>query len=247
MKTTLITLLLLFANISFAQYKNLDKLPKEERDSLLIKIAIDGINKRSEGYNLDGREIDISRVHLNYKEVLVGIKHQGKYGYRVTFMPTEREKEVFKRQKWDSKAEVLKPYIPDYFVRVYILAESGEVVRDLYIEGIDGDVIKFYPDEYLANKNNKVTKRKYITVEGHLNREIAPHIKWTEVKSPPRIYTETEIRASIGINNRDKIRALKMDSLTKANFIQNQIDSLVKIGDLVDLKNGTFKAIKNEM
>ena len=58
MKTNfIITILLLFSNILPAQHQNLDKLPQKERDSILVKVANEAIDRFSTGYLRPGNNV----------------------------------------------------------------------------------------------------------------------------------------------------------------------------------------------
>lgn len=140
------------ANISFAQYRNLNQLPDSVRNKALVEIANKAIAKYSIGYLREGNKPYIEDCGIltkdNRKGVdrFIGEDYIGRYIYSVYYLPTEEAK-VFDFSK------------QNYIVKAFILADIGEVTliryfQDFFVHG----KLETYKDEVKH-------KRKFRTVE----------------------------------------------------------------------------------
>ncbi len=97
MKTLFVTVLfVLLSGPIFAQYRDLNKLPQKERDSLLVKIANEAIDRYSTGYLRPGDKPYIEDIGYKMREDYDRIEeYVGCYMYSVYYLATEKEKEVY--------------------------------------------------------------------------------------------------------------------------------------------------------
>ena len=124
MKPLFVTVLfMLLSGPIFAQYRDLNKLPQKERDSLLVKIANEAIDRYSTGYLRPGDKPyieDIGYKLSDYYKALNEQEYVGRYMYSVYYLATEKEKEVYFGRK--KRVEAL------------ILADVGMVTEIIYID-----------------------------------------------------------------------------------------------------------------
>ncbi len=123
MKTNfIITILLLFSNILLAQHQNLDKLPQKERDSILVKIANEAINRFSIGYLRPGNKPYIEDIGYKLSETyrIRNFKeYVDRYLYAVYYLATDKEKKFYEN---------------DTLVKALVLADIGKVTEIIYID-----------------------------------------------------------------------------------------------------------------
>lgn len=204
MKTKLILLFILFANVVFAQYKNLDKLPQKERDSILIKIANEAIEKYSTGYLRPGNKPYIQdigyKLNENYKVQGHFDEYIDRYHYAVVYLPTEREKKFYKC---------------GFLVKAIILADVGKVTSIRYIDdygyyagGLEG-----------SSENAKIIKRKFITIEEALEKrkKSAGRIIYDTVPT-----SEMLKAAEMRKRRRDSFQMLHLQYLRQRDSIRQQ-------------------------
>ena len=124
MKPLFVTVLfMLLSGPIFAQYRDLNKLPQKERDSLLVKIANEAIDRYSTGYLRPGDKPyieDIGYKLSDYYKALNEQEYVGRYMYSVYYLATEKEKEVY--------------YGREKRVEALILADVGMVTEIIYID-----------------------------------------------------------------------------------------------------------------
>ena len=128
MKSLFVTVLfMLLSGPIFAQYRDLNKLPQKERDSLLVKIANEAIDRYSTGYLRPGDKPyieDIGYKLSDYYKALNEQEYVGRYMYSVYYLATEKEKEVY--------------FGNDKLVEAIIRADKGRVIEIRYIESRNG-------------------------------------------------------------------------------------------------------------
>ena len=152
MKPLFVTVLfMLLSGPIFAQYRDLNKLPQKERDSLLVKIANEAIDRYSTGYLRPGDKPYIEDIGYKLRDYYKKLSYQeyvGRYMYSVYYLATEKEREVY--------------FGNDKLVEAIIRADNGKVIEIRYIEsrnwwrriGLD----KHNPDE-------KIVKRRFKPAE----------------------------------------------------------------------------------
>lgn len=152
MKTLFVTVLfMLLSGPIFAQYRDLNKLPQKERDSLLVKIANEAIDRYSTGYLRPGDKPYIEDIGYKLRTFYIESRieeYANCYMYSVYYLATEKEREVY--------------FGNDKLVEAIIRADNGKVIEIRYIEsrnwwrsiGLD----KHNPDE-------KIVKRRFKPAE----------------------------------------------------------------------------------
>lgn len=206
MKTNFILLFMLFANMVFAQHRNLDKLPQKERDSILIKIANEAIEKYSTGYLRPGNKPYIQDIGYKLNE---NYKAQGfneyvdRYHYAVAYLPTEREKKFYKC---------------GYLVKATILADIGKVTSIRYIDdygyyagGLEGSL-----------QDDNIVKRKFITIEEALEnrKKSVRYIRDTVI--PSEILEKERKDMEMRKRRRDSFQMLHLQYLRRRDSIRQQ-------------------------
>ena len=127
MKRILITLsaLLLISTAGYAQKNIFEKMPPNQRDSILIETATKALLKYAPDYYREYKkpEIILKKTFPN--------KSSGRLFYEVTFL-------------YDPQKE---KYLFDYIAKVYIWADNGKAFRMIFMTGWGFDIEK-------AEKNN---------------------------------------------------------------------------------------------
>ena len=208
MKTLfVIVLFVLLSGPIFAQYRDLNKLPQKERDSLLVKIANEAIDRYSTGYLRPGDKPYIEDIGYKMREDYDRIEeYVGCYMYSVYYLATEKEKEVY--------------FGNDKLVEAIIRADKGRVIEIRYIEsrnwwrsiGLD----KHNPDE-------KIVKRRFKPAEEY-QKEIERRGRPTKVIedfSESRRRTEEHRRKMRALSDSLQHRyRLKQDSIRRQDSIR---------------------------
>ena len=125
MKRILITLsaLLLITTAGYAQKNMFEKMPQNQRDSILIETAKSAILKYAPGYYRDYKKPEIilrEPIPNNYRIK----KDRGRLYYQVTFF-------------YDPLKE---KYAKDYIVRVFIWADNGKACDMMFMNGWGFDI-----------------------------------------------------------------------------------------------------------
>ena len=154
MKTNfVITILILFSNILLAQHQNLDKLPQKERDSILVKVANEAINRFSIGYLRPGNKPYIEdigyKLSETYKKQCLK-QYADRYLYAVYYLSHRRREKSF--------------YKNDTLVKALVLADIGKLTEIIYIDDSEWRALALEK----ATPQEKFTKRKFKTVEERL-------------------------------------------------------------------------------
>ena len=133
MKRFLITAQILLSIITTAGYaqKNMfEKIPQNQRDSILIETAKAAVLKYAPGYYRDYKKPEVILYGAVPKDYRIK-KDRGRLFYQVTFF-----------------YDPLKEKFPtDYIVKVYIWADNGKAFRMIFMTGWGFDIEK-------AEKNN---------------------------------------------------------------------------------------------
>ena len=127
MKRILITLsaLLLSMTAGYAQKNMFEKMPPNQRDSILIETAKNAVLKYAPGYYRDYKKPEV------ILKKTVPDKGLGRFFYLITYF-YDPQKEKFPT---------------DYIVKVYIWADNGKAFRMIFMTGWGFDIEK-------AEKNN---------------------------------------------------------------------------------------------
>ena len=124
MKPLFVTVLfMLLSGPIFAQYRDLNKLPQKERDSLLVKIANEAIDRYSTGYLRPGDKPYIEDIGYKLRTFYIESRieeYANCYMYSVYYLATEKEREVY--------------FGNDKLVEAIIRADKGRVIEIRYIE-----------------------------------------------------------------------------------------------------------------
>lgn len=126
-------MLLICSLTATAQYERLDLMPKQKRDSLLIKIAKEGILNYSDGYLRERDKPIIRDLGINNPEdELYSRSYKDIRLYSVAYPINKAEKELYKNK--------------DYCAKVVIRADNGRMAvmnyfdYDLTVSGLDRDI-----------------------------------------------------------------------------------------------------------
>ena len=207
MKTNfIITILLLFSNILLAQHQNLDKLPQKERDSILVKVANEAINRFSIGYLRPGNKPYIEdigyKLSETYKKQCLK-EYADRYLYAVYYLATDKEKKFYEN---------------DTLVKALVLADIGKVTEIIYIDNTSWGQLALEKVDSKA----KITKRKFKTVEEYL-KEIE---KFTNPKiltdPPPEMKEKYQKFLDMKKRRRDSAIILRQQYLQKRDSIWKQ-------------------------
>ena len=210
MKPLFVTVLfMLLSGPIFAQYRDLNKLPQKERDSLLVKIANEAIDRYSTGYLRPGDKPYIEDIGYKLRTFYIESRieeYANCYMYSVYYLATEKEREVY--------------FGNDKLVEAIIRADNGKVIEIRYIEsrnwwrriGLD----KHNPDE-------KIVKRRFKPAEEY-QKEIERRGRPTMVIedfSESRRRTEEHMRKKQELVARLQHRyRLKQDSIRRQDSIR---------------------------
>ena len=212
MKTNfIITILLLFSNILLAQHQNLDKLPQKERDSILVKIANEAINRFSIGYLRPGNKPYIEDIgyKLNEKYRIRNLKqYVDRYLYAVYYLATDQEKEVYKN---------------DTLVKALVLADIGKVTEIIYIDSYSWRQLAL---EYVDPKE-KIIKRKFKTAEERLKEIEKFKYKTRHLDPTPEMIEKERKFLEMKKRKRDSALIVYLRDLQKQDSIWRQ-DSIKK-------------------
>lgn len=208
MKPLFVTVLfVLLSGPIFAQYRDLNKLPQKERDSLLVKIANEAIDRYSTGYLRPGDKPYIEDIGYKMREDYDRIEeYVGCYMYSVYYLATEKEREVY--------------FGNDKLVEAIIRADKGRVIEIRYIESRNGwrriGLDRRDPDE-------KIVKHKFKPAEEYQKereRRGRP-TKVIEDFSESRRRTEEHMRKKRELVARLQHRyRLKQDSIRRQDSIR---------------------------
>ena len=207
MKTNfIITILLLFSNILLAQHQNLDKLPPKERDSILVKVANEAINRFSIGYLRPGNKPYIEDIGYKLSETyrIRNFKeYVDRYLYAVYYLATDEAKKFYKN---------------DTLVKALVLADIGKVTEIIYIDVSGWRALALEK----ASPQAKITKRKFKTVEERL-KEIE---KFNNPKiltdPPPEMKEKYQKFLDMKKRRRDSAIILRQQYLQKRDSIWKQ-------------------------
>lgn len=208
MKPLFVTVLfVLLSGPIFAQYRDLNKLPQKERDSLLVKIANEAIDRYSTGYLRPGDKPYIEDIGYKMREDYDRIEeYVGCYMYSVYYLATEKEREVY--------------FGNDKLVEAIIRADKGRVIEIRYIESRNGwrriGLDRRDPDE-------KIVKHKFKPAEEY-QKEIERRGRPTKVIedfSESRRRTEEHRRKMRALSDSLQHRyRLKQDSIRRQDSIR---------------------------
>ena len=122
MKRILITLsaLLLITTAGYAQKNMFEKMPPNQRDSILIETAKNAVLKYAPGYYRDYKKPEV------ILKKTVPDKGLGRFFYLITYF-YDPQKEKFPT---------------DYIVKVYIWADNGKAFRMIFMTGWGFDIEK---------------------------------------------------------------------------------------------------------
>lgn len=217
MKTNfVITILILFSNILLAQHQNLDKLPQKERDSILVKVANEAINRFSIGYLRPGNKPYIEdigyKLSETYKKQCLK-QYADRYLYAVYYLATDEEKKFYKN---------------DTLVKALVLADIGKVTEIIYIDDSEWRALALEK----ATPQEKFTKRKFKTVEERL-KEIEKFNK------PKTLYLDPPPEMRERYREFLEMKKRKRDSgiILRQRYLQKQ-DSIGKQDSIKESRKG---------
>lgn len=208
MKPLFVTVLfVLLSGPIFAQYRDLNKLPQKERDSLLVKIANEAIDRYSTGYLRPGDKPYIEDIGYKMREDYDRIEeYVGCYMYSVYYLATEKEREVY--------------FGNDKLVEAIIRADKGRVIEIRYIESRNG-WRRIGLDR--RDPNEKIVKHKFKPAEEY-QKEIERRGRPTKVIedfSESRRRTEEHRRKMRALSDSLQHRyRLKQDSIRRQDSIR---------------------------
>lgn len=196
----------------FGQYQNLNKLPPKERDSILIKVANEAIEKFSVGYLRPGNQPYIEDIGFKLSETYKarGLKeYVDRYLYAVYYLPTEKEKAVYKE---------------DYLVKALILADIGKVTVIMYIDDAG------WREFALENKDpsSPITKRKFKTVEEYLEEIERCKPKTIKLDPTPDMIERKRAFLEMKKRKRDSAIILRQQYLQRRDSIRRE-DSIREV------------------
>ena len=207
MKTNFVTIILvLFSNILLAQHQNLDKLPQKERDSILVKVANEAINRFSTGYLRPGNKPYIEDIGYKLSETYKKQNHKeyaDRYLYAVYYLATEKEKEFYKN---------------DTLVKALVLADIGKVTEIIYIDCPGWRMLALEK----ATPQEKFTKRKFKTVEERLKEIERAQPKTRYIEPTPEMFPEYFKFLERHKRKQDSSRILRQRYLQKRDSIWKQ-------------------------
>lgn len=212
MKTNfIITILALFSNVLLAQHQNLDKLPQKERDSILVKVANEAIDRFSTGYLRPGNKPYIEDIGYKLSE---SYKKQGlkqyadRYLYAVYYFATDQEKEVYKN---------------DTLVKALVLADIGKVTEIIYIDSYSWRLSAL---EHIAPQR-KIIKQKFKTAEERSKEIEKFKFKTRELDPTPEMIEKERKFWEMKKRKRDSALIVYLRNLQKQDSIWKQ-DSIKK-------------------
>ena len=213
MKTSfVITLFVLLSHILFGQYPNLDKLPPKERDSILIKVANEAIEKFSVGYLRPGNQPYIEDVGFKLSETYKarGLKqYADRYLYAVYYLPTEKEKAVYKE---------------DYLVKALVLADIGKVTEIMYIDDAGWRELALEK----IDSNEKIFRRRCKTVEERLEEIERCKPKTIKLDPTPDMIERKRAFLEMKKRKRDSAIILRQQYLQRRDSIRRE-DSIREV------------------
>jgi len=225
---------MLLSQLLTGQYRNLDKLPPEERNPILIRIANEAIEKFSVGYLRPGNQPYIEDIGFKLNELYnksqSTMEYVDRYFYAVYYLPTEEEKAFYKE---------------DYLVKALILADVGKVTEIMYID--DDGHRRFALEK--SDPDSPVRKRKFKTVKEYLEMLERTKPKVTKIVD----YTPTpEMQKFLDMQKRkrDSFRILRQqylrrrDSIWKADSIRC-VDSLRRVDSIRGAGKGILPSVKD--
>ena len=207
MKTNfIITILLLFSNILLAQHQNLDKLPPKERDSILVKVANEAINRFSIGYLRPGNKPYIEDIGYKLSETyrIRNFKeYVDRYLYAVYYLATDEEKKFYKN---------------DTLVKALVLADIGKVTEIIYIDVSGWRALALEK----ASPQEKFTKHKFKTVEERLKEIEKLNNPKILTDPPPEMKEKYQKFLDMKKRRRDSAIILRQQYLQKRDSIWKQ-------------------------